>query len=96
MNSPPPPPPQQQATTNRILFGLCHIFLYPVRGFPQKYMSCLKESNDAHHKCKDLSRDYLQCRMDHKLMAKEDLNHVRTTERNICFWNLLWQCENDP
>ena len=45
----------------------------------QKYMSCLKESNDTHYKCKDLSRDYLQCRMDHQLMAKEDLNHVSVT-----------------
>ena len=39
-------------------------------------MSCLKESKDVHHKCKELSRDYLQCRMDHQLMSKEDLEGV--------------------
>mmetsp|Transcript_21137 Transcript_21137/g.50236 ORF Transcript_21137/g.50236 Transcript_21137/m.50236 type:complete len:164 (+) Transcript_21137:2341-2832(+) len=48
--------------------------------YMEKYMSCLKESNDTHHKCKELSRDYLQCRMDHQLMAKEDLNHLGYSE----------------
>ena len=43
----------------------------------QKYLECLKGSKDVHHICRDLSRDYLQCRMDHQLMSKENLDHVR-------------------
>lgn len=45
--------------------------------FIEKYMACLNDSNDMHHKCKQLSKDYLQCRMERKLMFKEDLNDVR-------------------
>jgi hypothetical protein len=29
-----------------------------------------------HHRCRNYSKDYLACRMDHDLMAKEDLNHL--------------------
>lgn len=29
-----------------------------------------------HHKCRDLSKDYLQCRMDKQLMAEEDLDDM--------------------
>jgi hypothetical protein len=39
-------------------------------------MACLQGANDVHHKCRDLSRDYLQCRMEHGLMSQENLNHV--------------------
>ena len=46
-------------------------------GKKKEYIQCLQESNDVHHKCRDLSKLYLQCRMEHQLMAKEDLNHVR-------------------
>lgn len=42
----------------------------------QTYLSCLKDSKDVHHKCKELSRDYLQCRMDHQLMSQENLESV--------------------
>jgi cytochrome c oxidase assembly protein subunit 19 len=38
------------------------------------YISCLKSKNEAHHKCKDLSKSYLECRMANGLMAPEDLN----------------------
>lgn len=40
------------------------------------YISCLKESRDIHHKCRDFSKDYLECRMSRELMAKEDLNSM--------------------
>ena len=43
----------------------------------QKYISCLKEQSDKHHLCRELSKDYLQCRMDRQLMASEDLDKVR-------------------
>ena len=40
------------------------------------YLNCLSESNNDHYRCRDLSKAYLQCRMDHKLMAEEDLDKV--------------------
>jgi cytochrome c oxidase assembly protein subunit 19 len=42
----------------------------------QVYILCLKESRDMHHKCRDLSKDYLECRMNRELMAKEDLENM--------------------
>lgn len=42
----------------------------------QKYLDCLNESRDVHYKCRELSKEYLQCRMDKQLMAQEDLNKV--------------------
>lgn len=42
----------------------------------QEYLSCLKDEKDVHYKCKELSKSYLQCRMDNELMAKEDLNEM--------------------
>ena len=42
----------------------------------QKYMSCLKEHQDKHHFCRDMSKEYLECRMDRDLMAKENLDQV--------------------
>ena len=38
-----------------------------------------------HHKCRDLSRDYLQCRMDAKLMSEENLDNVSTTTKKFVF-----------
>ncbi|GAX22872.1 hypothetical protein FisN_24Lh159 [Fistulifera solaris] len=42
----------------------------------EDYLICLKAEKDVHHKCRDLSRDYLQCRMDHQLMARENLDDL--------------------
>eukprot|EP00549_Striatella_unipunctata_P006405 CAMPEP_0118675176 /NCGR_PEP_ID=MMETSP0800-20121206/1305_1 /TAXON_ID=210618 ORGANISM="Striatella unipunctata, Strain CCMP2910" /NCGR_SAMPLE_ID=MMETSP0800 /ASSEMBLY_ACC=CAM_ASM_000638 /LENGTH=82 /DNA_ID=CAMNT_0006570467 /DNA_START=143 /DNA_END=391 /DNA_ORIENTATION=+ len=42
----------------------------------ETYLSCLHSNKDMHHKCKHLSKEYLECRMDHELMAKEDLNKL--------------------
>lgn len=44
--------------------------------FMEQYMTCLHSSNDVHHKCKDQSKAYLECRMEHGLMSKENLNHL--------------------
>jgi hypothetical protein len=41
------------------------------------YLDCLKGEKQQHNKCRELSKEYLQCRMDSQLMAKEDLNEVR-------------------
>jgi cytochrome c oxidase assembly protein subunit 19 len=40
------------------------------------YLDCLKQNKDTHHKCRDFSKDYLQCRMDRDLMSSEDLNEL--------------------
>jgi cytochrome c oxidase assembly protein subunit 19 len=42
----------------------------------ESYLQCLKENRDTHHKCKDLSKDYLQCRMDRELMSVENLDNM--------------------
>jgi cytochrome c oxidase assembly protein subunit 19 len=42
----------------------------------QIYLECLKASKDVHHKCRELSREYLQCRMNHQLMSDENLDNV--------------------
>ena len=45
----------------------------------QKYISCLNDQKDKHYLCRELSKEYLQCRMDRQLMASEDLDKVRET-----------------
>ena len=42
----------------------------------QEYLGCLNQEKSTHYKCRELSRAYLQCRMDADLMAKEDLDEV--------------------
>jgi len=44
------------------------------------YLNCLKENKDMHYKCRDLSKNYLQCRMDRQLMSREDLNDLGYSE----------------
>ena len=39
----------------------------------QEFLACLRTHGDAHAACRDLSKRYLQCRMDSNLMAPEDL-----------------------
>jgi len=36
-----------------------------------KYMICLRESRNDNSKCRSEAKEYLACRMDHNLMAKE-------------------------
>lgn len=36
------------------------------------YMSCLRKNNNSNTACREEAKDYLQCRMDNNLMAKED------------------------
>ena len=40
------------------------------------YLACLEQSDDAHYRCKEHSRAYLQCRMDRQLMAPENLDSL--------------------
>ena len=37
-----------------------------------KYMVCLSENNHLNSECRQQSKDYLQCRMEKNLMAKEE------------------------
>lgn len=39
----------------------------------QDYVDCLQQHNDAHYQCRDLSRAYLECRMQVGLMARENM-----------------------
>lgn len=39
----------------------------------REFLACLRAQGDAHAACRDLSKRYLQCRMDSNLMAREDL-----------------------
>jgi hypothetical protein len=47
--------------------GECKIYM-------QSYLNCLKTTSHDYYPCKSLSKEYLQCRMDHNLMKIEDLN----------------------
>jgi hypothetical protein len=40
------------------------------------YVECLKENQADHHKCRELSKHYLNCRMNKDLMKKEDLSNL--------------------
>ena len=40
------------------------------------YQKCMKENRNQSTRCRIQSRDYLQCRMDKNLMAKEDLKKL--------------------
>ena len=46
----------------------------------QKYIACLKDQQDKHYLCRELSKEYLQCRMDRQLMASEDLDKLGFSE----------------
>ncbi|XP_015597406.1 cytochrome c oxidase assembly protein COX19 [Cephus cinctus] len=37
-----------------------------------KYMHCMQENKNDSAMCRDAAKDYLACRMDHNLMARED------------------------
>ena len=44
-------------------------------------MDCIKQAQGNHSQCRAFSKAYLQCRMDHGLMAKDDM-------KNLGFWDL--------
>ncbi|XP_077273369.1 cytochrome c oxidase assembly protein COX19 [Temnothorax americanus] len=37
-----------------------------------RYMRCLVENRSQNTMCRDIAKEYLGCRMDHDLMARED------------------------
>ena len=42
----------------------------------KSYMACLRANEHSNGVCKPIARDYLQCRMDHGLMTKEDMQNI--------------------
>lgn len=52
----------------------CHFSLINID--IQEYLDCLQVENQHHYKCREYSKKYLTCRMEHQLMAKEDLNQL--------------------
>lgn len=46
------------------------------KAFIGGYLACLKEHSNKHHVCKELSKEYLACRMDKGLMEREDLDEL--------------------
>lgn len=46
------------------------------------YLDCLRKNKDVHHKCRDYSKDYLQCRMDRQLMSPENMDQLGFAELN--------------
>ena len=56
----------------------------------EQYLECLKGSKDVHHKCRELSKSYLQCRMDNQLMSKENLDDV-SENLYLCMYSGVWE-----
>ncbi|XP_071765873.1 cytochrome c oxidase assembly protein COX19 [Centroberyx gerrardi] len=50
-------------------FGEC-------KAFKETFMRCLRDNRFDNAKCRLQSKDYLQCRMDNQLMAKEPLEKL--------------------
>ncbi|KAL2078611.1 hypothetical protein ACEWY4_026296 [Coilia grayii] len=50
-------------------FGEC-------KTFKEKFMRCLRDNSFDNSKCRLQSKDYLECRMDKQLMAKEPLEKL--------------------
>ncbi|KAH7421454.1 hypothetical protein KP509_13G058000 [Ceratopteris richardii] len=49
----------------------------------REYLACLKENKSEAEKCRDLSKRYLECRMERNLMAKQDLSELGFTESSV-------------
>ncbi|KAM7151709.1 cytochrome c oxidase assembly protein COX19 [Macrochelys suwanniensis] len=50
-------------------FGEC-------KGFKEKFMKCLRENSFENALCRQESKEYLECRMERQLMAKEPLEKL--------------------
>ena len=48
-----------------------------------EFLKCLKNNDADHFPCRSASADYLKCRMDRDLMAKDDLSKLGLGERAI-------------
>ena len=46
------------------------------KSFMEKYLRCLREKQNLHFDCRELSKLYLNCRMDNGLMAEENMSSL--------------------
>ncbi|KAI8056865.1 cytochrome c oxidase assembly protein COX19, partial [Syncephalis plumigaleata] len=42
----------------------------------QRYMDCLRQNKQSIEACRDLSKAYLQCRMEHGLMERDHMKNL--------------------
>lgn len=49
--------------------------------FMLKYLLCLNENNSDNSVCRNLSKDYLNCRMEKELMTKEEWSKLGFEEK---------------
>ncbi len=61
------------------------------KDFMKTYLQCLKENKKDYYPCREKSRNYLQCRMDKGLMAKENMDNLGLGEENSVYIR-----NNDP
>ncbi|XP_033210669.1 cytochrome c oxidase assembly protein COX19 [Belonocnema kinseyi] len=54
--------------------GLCRTLMI-------KYMRCLLENQNETSKCRDVTKSYLECRMQHGLMAREEWSKLGFTDQ---------------
>lgn len=47
-----------------------------------RYMKCLKRNKNDNMSCRYIAKEYLQCRMDHNLMAPESMANLGFTEED--------------
>ncbi|XP_055372330.1 cytochrome c oxidase assembly protein COX19 [Condylostylus longicornis] len=47
-----------------------------------KYMSCLRKNSDKNSECRLEAKDYLNCRMENELMAKEEWSKLGFALKN--------------
>jgi cytochrome c oxidase assembly protein subunit 19 len=48
-----------------------------------KYMVCLSRNSNQNAQCRVEAKDYLECRMHHNLMAKEEWSKLGFTEEEV-------------
>jgi len=48
----------------------------------ENYLKCLKVNDLKSVDCRDLTQEYLRCRMDHNLMAKTEWKNLGFKEKN--------------
>jgi cytochrome c oxidase assembly protein subunit 19 len=75
MNKARAPPPTAPA---RGSFPLDHEGACKVKA--GEFLACIKQAAGAHVSCRELSKEYLACRMDKGLMAAEDLDTLGFSE----------------
>lgn len=51
--------------------------------FMLKYMLCLSNNNNDNGTCREEAKDYLGCRMDNQLMAREEWSNLGFNEETV-------------